>query len=92
MDNATAIQIQAIHVARTGSTTVTIMYSHPIAASSFDVGDYTANITGNLAETFTQISAQLISVGFDGPIASDTQLAYTGNVANLLTPQTSIIS
>jgi hypothetical protein len=84
--------IQMIAAVGFSGTVIDIEYSAPISVLALTAADFESNPSGEAGIVRAQISPTKARVTFSGPIGSDTDVTYTGSVANVVSPQTIAIS
>jgi hypothetical protein len=70
------------------STHAHAQFSRAVVAAEFNGFFFQSDPSSEVGQSVSQISAQVLEIEFAGDITSDTDLIYSGSVANVITPQT----
>lgn len=86
----TAGQILGHLVAATidDATHATGTWNVPVSAGDFDAADFTSASSQETGISIAQAGTYALTVEFSGTITGDADFEYTGDTANLLTPDT----
>lgn len=85
---ATPTIVQMISAAFDGLTLVVVTYDGPVTASDFEATDFETHIGGLQPEAVNQMSATELQLDFGVVVTTEAELEYSGDVPNVLTPQT----
>jgi hypothetical protein len=76
----------------TGPNDITLSYLEPVTAANFENNDFDVMPADFVPISIAQATAAQLTLTFDSTIVGNTEIVYTGDVINVFSPQTVLLT